>query len=73
MLTLKNNWLELGVDEEDGCIHTLRTSSADGRIEYDYVEKASLTEKFPQCLWGQWELRELVYHSQTIGRKTERR
>ena len=58
MLILKNNWLELRVSEEDGCVHSLYTSSAGGAGGYEYVEKTSLTNQFPQCLWGQWELRD---------------
>ena len=38
MLTLKNEWLELGVDEADGCIHSLRLSSPTAPEPCEYVE-----------------------------------
>jgi hypothetical protein len=56
VLTLKNGWLELGVSEEDGCIHGLRLSSTSG--VHDYVEPTSLGDEFGQCRWGHWELRD---------------
>jgi hypothetical protein len=56
VLTLENGWLELGVDETDGCIHRLRLSSPSN--VHEYVEKTSLAARFAQCRWGQWELRD---------------
>ncbi len=56
MLTLDNGWLELGVDETDGCVHILRLSST-GSV-HEYVERTSLAARFGQCRWGQWELRD---------------
>jgi len=58
MLKLKNDWLEVGVDEEDGCIHMLRVSSSTTSTGYEYVESTSLTDPLSHCLWGRWELQD---------------
>lgn len=58
MLRLNNSWLALGVDEADGHIHTLRLTSPKGPAQYEYVESPFTTNQFPQCHWGQWELRD---------------
>ena len=56
MIILKNDWLELGVSETDGCLHSLRLLSVTEPGAFEFVEKRSLTDQLSQCLWGQWEL-----------------
>ena len=56
MLTLENDWLNLGVSEQDGYVHTLRLGSPTS--VHEYVETTSLGPQFDRCLWGQWELRD---------------
>jgi hypothetical protein len=58
MLTLKNKWLEVGVDEADGCIHTLRLAAPSDPASTEYVEPTSLSDGTAACLWGQWEVRD---------------
>lgn len=58
MLTLKNEWLQLGVDEADGCIHSLRLSSPTRPEPCEYVEPSSLTDAAAGSPWGAWEVRD---------------
>src|SRR5690349_1463977 len=58
MLTLKNDWLEVAVNEADGCLHSLRLSSLTTPVPYEYVEPTAVTDPMVDCLWGQWEVRD---------------
>lgn len=56
MINLKNDWLELGVSDTDGCLHSLRMMSVNEPKSYEFVEKRSIADQVSNCLWGQWEV-----------------